>query len=248
MSGTRVIHAEVDLAVPVETAWEAWTQPDALARWLITTASDAAEPDKEITWIEDNGVERQMHVSAYDPPRRLAYALHRTGAPADVIEIMFGARGESETNLRVNHSGFICEDPELEAESASSTWRMSLLMLKASLEKHAGKKRATLHRARATGLAVTQLAPWLLTTGGRQNWLPMKKPADPILMTTREVLLPWTEAKGYLEATIVPASPRQTVIALRAHSWALTQAKLDAQADLLEEALVKLESFAAGKR
>lgn len=248
MSGARTVHVGVDLAVPLEQAWRAWTTNEGISSWLVDRMENEVVQGGRVSWVwEDMGFKGELDVTTVDEPRRLSFAQHRPGAPADVIDILFGARGESQTNVRLTQMGFVSEDPEEQAEAASSGWRIAFELMRTALEKYPGKPRASLLRMRKTGLAVQQVVPWLLTSGGRAMWLPKEAQGEDILLTTREALLPWS-GTGLVEAKVFSGGPRETILALRGHSWTRKRSTLEKHVETFDAALERLEMLAAGKR
>lgn len=205
-------------------------------------------PHKLIGWVwSDLGLVAEHEVLAVDEPRRLSLAVARPSAAPDVIDVTMGARGSKETWVSVKQTGFLTPQPQMAAESAASGWNIALYLLRHSLEKTPGMPRATFTRVRKTGLAITQVAPWILTSGGRDLWLPEAR-GDPLMMTTREAIVAWPGIDGLIELKAWPSASHETSVAIRAHSWTVSRSELGKHADRFDDALARLDGLAHGKR
>lgn len=248
MNRERVVEVERELNARPAAIWKALTTRDGIRAWFADDLEGTVTAGSRIGYVwRDMGLTAQVDVVATDEPRRLTLSQPRPGGQPDSVDITIYPHGPA-TRVHVTQRGFAIPDAENHAEAAASGWRLALRVLEEALERRAGQERASLMRTRATGLAVTQAVPFLLTRGGRALWLPEESQGEPIFLSSREAIVPLPSLGGFLEAKAYPGAPRQTILGLRAHSWSKPRAELEKRVPEMDAALERLEKVAAGKR
>jgi uncharacterized protein YndB with AHSA1/START domain len=120
------VRIEMALPAPIEAVYAAWTQPEAMARWLTPTGSAEVEADVRVggrfrVVMIGDGMSIQ-HTGEYltvEPPRRLSFTWQSpyTGAEPSVVTVTLTANGDS-TQLLLLHERL----PEGAAESHRGGW------------------------------------------------------------------------------------------------------------------------------
>lgn len=121
------------LPAPIEEVFVAWTQPEAMARWLAPIGYAEVEADVRVGGrfrvVMVGGDMRIEHTGEYlavDPPRRLCFTWQSpyTGDEPSVVTITLTAHGES-TQLLLVHERL----PDGAAESHRGGWGAMLQRL-----------------------------------------------------------------------------------------------------------------------
>jgi uncharacterized protein YndB with AHSA1/START domain len=120
------VRIEVALPAPIEDVYAAWTQPEAMARWLAPMGSAEVEADVRVggrfrVVMTGDGMSIQ-HTGEYltvEPPRRLSFTWQSpyTGAEPSVVTVTLTADGDS-TRLLLLHERL----PEDAAASHRGGW------------------------------------------------------------------------------------------------------------------------------
>jgi uncharacterized protein YndB with AHSA1/START domain len=120
------VRIEMALPAPIEDVYAAWTQPEAMARWLAPMGSAEVEADVRVggrfrVVMIGDGMSIQ-HTGEYltvEPPRRLSFTWQSpyTGAEPSVVTVTLTADGGS-TQLLLLHERL----PEGAAESHRGGW------------------------------------------------------------------------------------------------------------------------------
>lgn len=120
------VRIEMALPAPIEDVYAAWTQPEAMARWLAPMGSAEVEADVRVggrfrVVMIGDGMSIQ-HTGEYltvEPPRRLSFTWQSpyTGAEPSVVTVTLTADGDS-TRLLLLHECL----PEDAAASHRGGW------------------------------------------------------------------------------------------------------------------------------
>lgn len=111
------LHLSLDVACPVEHAFDVWTS--GISTWWPTDHTVSGEPDTEIVLERivggriyeraPGGIEHDWgEVTVWEPPTRFGYTWHlnRDRADATDVEIQFIAQGGDLTQVQIEHNGW----------------------------------------------------------------------------------------------------------------------------------------------
>ncbi|HEY8075304.1 MAG TPA: SRPBCC domain-containing protein [Labilithrix sp.] len=126
---TRHIEMAIELRVASELVWRAISDASEMAKWLAPEVRITGER-LFVSWGE--GLSIDEPIARVEPGRLLR---HRFGEGRDVEWTLEPKDGRT-TTLRLNHTGFLAEDEEL--DSTRRGWRIFLANLRHYLEHHAG--------------------------------------------------------------------------------------------------------------
>jgi uncharacterized protein YndB with AHSA1/START domain len=120
------VRIEMALPAPIEDVYAAWTQPEAMARWLAPMGYADVEADVRVggrfrvVMIGDSmSIEHTGEYLTVEPPRRLSFTWQSpyTGTESSVVSVTLTADGNS-THLLLLHERL----PEDAAESHRGGW------------------------------------------------------------------------------------------------------------------------------
>ena len=130
----NTVRFERELAIPVERAWAYLTEPDLLATWLATGSVPSSVGDQFVLTMLANGDEIAATLTAYEPPRVIAYtwfSTHHETPHDDHSVVRFDLSPHDDGTLLVlTHSGV---QPEFYGRSAAG-WHSLLDALSASID------------------------------------------------------------------------------------------------------------------
>lgn len=266
----RRIEDEATVEAPPEIVWDAWTDPDELARWFVDSASGTAEPGQEMTWAwEAYDLEQTLTVVEAERGKRLVLEVAWGDGRPTLIEVTVHPEGDS-TRLRLVHSGFDeAADWDGEYEGARSGWTNALAHLKVYIEHHRGKDKQSLDLVRPATYQPEHLQELTRTPAGVARWLgttedEMSEVGDRIQLdlqdgseltgtviarTGWETAVTWEELDGVLTFQAFPGDPQDEIgtrmLGIRVVSWADPR-HLEARRPGLEGALDRLGQALAG--
>ena len=141
MSGAyRSFAYRIDLAVPVERVWRAFTDSRVLARWCAEGATITPREKGRLHVIFGGDVELDAHIDVLITPQRMRLILLPTrGMPtadAVIVEDFLFERGKAGTTLRLLSSG-VPSSPAWVTYYLNKRryWELALTRLKVFLEK-----------------------------------------------------------------------------------------------------------------
>jgi uncharacterized protein YndB with AHSA1/START domain len=130
----------IDLAVPVERVWRAFTDSRVLARWCAQGATITPREKGRMHVMFGTGVELDAHIDVLVTPQRIRLILLPTpGMPSSdavIVEDFLFERGKGESTLRLLSSG-VPSSPAWVTYYLSKRryWELALTRLKVFLEK-----------------------------------------------------------------------------------------------------------------
>jgi uncharacterized protein YndB with AHSA1/START domain len=240
----RAVRREIRIAVPPRAVWDAWAEPEEIARWFVDRAEGSMRDAATVTWrFEAFGFSVPVEIFAAVPGEYLAFGGALTGRPPALQEVILEHRG-GETLLRVVNSGFgDGAQWDEEYEGVDSGWVMALATLKHQLERYPGRSRHHLLAVRPTALDFAALQPRLATEEGLRRWLAREArlSSDPLELGTRveldlgeagplagevlarsrrEALLSWPQRSAVLGLKCFTMGPAGKQVALDWSGWA----------------------------
>lgn len=257
----RTVRAEIDVHASTSEVYDAWADPEGIARWFVDRAEGVARTGETVTWhFEAMGYELPIPIAEAVPGERIVMAGEAPGRPAFLQEILLEQRG-GKTRLRLANSGFR-EGAEWddEYEGVASGWEMALATLKHQLERYPGRSRRHLFAMRPAAFEYADLLPSYTTSDGLEDWLATstdlsadelasgvelrldlangeRLTGEVLARTKRELLLEWREREAVL-ALKAFALPTGRAVALDLSTWAEDAAPLPNEE--LEQALDRL--------
>jgi uncharacterized protein YndB with AHSA1/START domain len=234
----RTVRKEVRIAAPADAVWNAWAQPEDIARWFVDRAEGAMRAGATVTWCFDAfGYRLPVEVFAAVPGEYLAFGGEPPGRPPALQEVFVEHHG-GETVLRVVNSGF-GEGPEWddEYEGVDSGWELALATLRHYLERYPGRARRHALVMRPADFAYENVQPFFATAAGLASWLAAsaRLSAEPLVAgaagvqveldlgdagtlvgsvlarSRREVLLSWEEREAVLGLKCFAIGARRAV-------------------------------------
>ena len=148
MSGAyRSFAYRIDLTVPVERVWRAFTDSRVLARWCAEGATIAPREKGRLHVVFGGDVELDAHIDVLVTPQRMRLILLPTrGMPtadAVIVEDFLFERGKAGTTLRLLSSG-VPSSPAWVTYYLNKRryWELALTRLKVFLEKGLDQEKA----------------------------------------------------------------------------------------------------------
>ena len=138
--GFRSFAHRVDIDVPVERVWRAFTDSRVLARWAAPEASIAPRERGRLHLVFGADVELDAHIDVLVTPQRMRLILLPTpgmpGADAVIVEDFLFERGKGGTTLRLLSSGVPSSQGWVTYYlNKRRYWELALSRLKVFLEK-----------------------------------------------------------------------------------------------------------------
>jgi uncharacterized protein YndB with AHSA1/START domain len=144
-AGYRSFAYRIDLAVPVERVWRAFTDSRVLSRWCAEGATITPREKGRLHVVFGDDVELDAHIDVLITPQRMRLILLRTPGmpPADkgvadavIVEDFLFERGKAGTTLRMLSSG-VPSSPAWVTYYLNKRryWELALTRLKVFLEK-----------------------------------------------------------------------------------------------------------------
>lgn len=165
-----VVRKEIAIDATPEEVWEAWAEPEEIARWFVDRAEGRMEAGATVTWIfETFGYRLPIEVYEAVRGRTLVFGGDPPGRPPSLQEVHVRQEGGS-TVLRLANSGFAEEDEEGRA-GVDSGWEMALATLKHQIERYPGRSRVHHLAMRPARFEYADLVPLFTTAEGLGRWL-----------------------------------------------------------------------------
>lgn len=173
-----VVRKEIAIDATPEEIWDAWAEPEGIARWFVDRAEGRMEPGATVTWIfESFGYRLPIEVYEAERGRKLVFGGEAPGRPPALQEVYVRQEGGS-TLLRLANSGFAEDDEEGKA-GVDSGWEMALATLKHQLERYPGRTRVHHFVMRPAGFEYDDLVPLFTTAEGLGRWLAPEAEVEP---------------------------------------------------------------------
>lgn len=165
-----VVRKEISIDATPEEVWEAWAEPEGIARWFVDRAEGRMEAGATVTWIfETFGYRLPIEVYEAVRGRALVFGGEPPGRPPALQEVHVRQEGGS-TVLRLANSGFL-EDDEEGFAGVESGWEMALATLKHQLERYPGRSRLHHFAMRPARFEYEDVVPLFTTPEGLGRWL-----------------------------------------------------------------------------
>lgn len=260
----RTVRKEVRIDATPEAVWDAWAEPQGIARWFVDSAEGRCEPGEVMTWhFESFGYDLPVPVLEAKRGELIAIGGEMPGRPPILQEIHVHRDGDA-TVLRIANSGFF-DGPEHDEEIAGvdSGWEMALATLKHQLERFPGRDRVHLLSMRPARFDYDEMQPLYDTAAGLCEWLATdaELARDPLragdrvrlalqgggtlsgrvlARTPRELLLEWSERGAVVGLKCFAFGPTERRVCLDVSAWGAgpaVAAELQAWADAAVERL-----------
>lgn len=223
--------------VPLEKAFDAWTEGNHLAQWYCDKVNGWPGLGSKVTMTwERFGYSSKYTITEIKPPTRLVYKCVIPGLGTQTITVSIRNYGAG-SRVEVCETGPGAEGAE-GAGDANSGWQMSLAALKIYLEKYWGKKRRNFFVLTGSGYDKEQLMRYYQTEDGLGSWLTdsgtigdVGTPVNLVLrtgnsltgevlvVTDHELIVSWNEIQGYLEMKSFEVNADRKAICLRGSSF-----------------------------
>jgi len=236
----RVVQKKIVIDASPEDVFEAWADPDRIARWLVDAADRRAERGRVVHWTFEGFGTFPVPVLDAVPGELLVFGGEMPGRPPFLQEVLLELH-RGATLLRLLNSGFE-EGPRGEEEFAGidSGWELALAALKHWIERHRHAHRTRLLVMRAADFDYARAAPLLTTVEGLRSWFGPGPPEGPVLArTNREMLIAWPRWRGVLGCKCF-VQAGQRYLALDFQAWPLPHHERDPMRARLEAALNRL--------
>jgi len=147
-SAYRSFAYRIDLAVPVERVWRAFTDSRVLARWCAEGATITPREKGRLHVVFGGDVELDAYIDVLITPQRMRLILLPTpGMPSSdavIVEDFLFERGKDDTTLRLLSSGVPSSQGWVTYYlNKRRYWELALTRLKVFLEKGLDQERAT---------------------------------------------------------------------------------------------------------
>ena len=244
----RQLVVEMRTRATPEQVYDAWADPEKIARWFVdsakvNTASGKAEAGSIFTWVfEKFGYEIPYEVVAAEPGRRFVLGGEHPKSGPFLLEVRIAREG-GETVVTLVNSGFLDgSEWDEEYEGILSGWTSSLAVLKHHLENYPGRSKTSILVMQPAACELASLRPFYTTAEGLDRWLTTSASigggvgascslrlhggdslTGSVLSQTRwEAALSWEELNGILELKGFRFGPAGPVVAARLLSWDVT--------------------------
>ncbi len=257
---------ELTTTATPQQVWEAWAKPEIIAGWFADRAYGTPEKGSTITHVfEAFGMELPFAVVEAIPGESIVFDGVGPGGRPFRQEVRIRRDG-GETVLQLTHSGFDADaDWGDEFEGIDSGWTLALAVLRHYLETHFGRARTTWMRMRPMAFDFARADAVFRSADGLGRWLTTGEGAigdrgervalalrdgrrvtgEVLAWSGREVALSWEEIGGVLELKAFSAGPGQTMVGLRAMSWADLPPSAAVTHDFMDAALDALGGLTA---
>jgi uncharacterized protein YndB with AHSA1/START domain len=244
----RKIDTEIRISTSPLRAWQAWADPEEIAKWFVDRAEGHAKAGEIMTWFFDAFNYRQP-VPIIEAVPGESFVIGSGDRPGPqghpyLMEITI-SKDRGDTVVRLVNSGF-SEDAKFddEYEGVVSGWTMALATMKRWLERFPNATRSHCIVMQPASYTYAVLRPLFSSVEGRRQWLEPAVSADAAVLvdTGREVLLAWDAQNGVLGLKAFRLGAQQ-MLALDLSAWRNPAATLDAIEPDLREALVRLKAL-----
>ena len=222
---------EVRIDAEPERVWQAWAEPEHIARWFADEATGDLEPGAELVHsFRDHG-EHRYRVVEVAAPRRLVLQGEMDGV-AFRQEVRIEREGGA-TVLRLIHSGFGKSDPDSDiVQGIDSGWTLALALFKHYVERWFGRPKATLSLFRPAPYDYSELFETRYASG-LETWLVddnangeearlrsgISLTGPELVRSKHELSRAWAEVDGVLELKAFGVSPEMRFLGVRVTSW-----------------------------
>ncbi len=223
--------------VPMEKAFDAWTEGNHLSQWYCDKVSGWPGLGSKVTMTwERFGYSSKYTISEIKPPNKIVYKAIIPGLGTQTITVAIRNYGMG-SRIEVTETGPGAEGAE-GAGDANSGWTMSLGALKIYLEKYWGKHRRNFFALTGSGYEKQQLMRYYQSEDGLASWLtdsgtigevgsPVSlvlrtgKPVtgQVLVITDHELIVSWDELKGYIEMKSFEVNSDRKAICIRGSSF-----------------------------
>ena len=259
----RQLVVEMRTRATPEEVYEAWANPEEIARWFVDKARGSDEVGSTFTWIfEKFGYEIPYEVVAAEPGRRFALGGEHPKSGPFLLEVKI-ERDRGETIVTLVNSGFLDGSQwDEEFQGVVSGWTNALAALKLYLERYRGQPKTSILAMKPAGdYAYGRLLPFYATAEGLDRWLTTSarigEVGEPcslrlnggrtltgrvLAKTPWEMALSWDEIHGMLELKGFRFGGTGKVVSARILSWGMPPEEAAALEKELESALERLAS------
>ncbi|MDO5296587.1 MAG: SRPBCC domain-containing protein [bacterium] len=224
--------------VPIEKAFDAWTEGNHLAQWYCDKVSGWPGLGSKITMTwERFGYNSKYIISEIKPPTKIVYKAIIPGLGTQTITVSIRNYGMG-SRIEVVETGPGAEGAE-GAGDANSGWMMSMAALKIYLEKYWGRHRRNFFALTGSGYEKKQLMRYYQSEDGLASWLTdsgtipddIGEPVNLVLrtgktvtgkvlvVTDHELIISWDEIQGYIEMKSFEVNSDRKAICIRGSSF-----------------------------
>lgn len=168
----KKIESEIEIQATPEACYQAFADPEAIARWFVDKASGRGEVGQFVTWsFEDFGYHIPYEVIAAEPGKHFALGFSMPGRTPGVFEVFFQKAGGGTRVRLVNygfHDGAECKE---EYEGVVSGWKMALATLRHQLERYPGRDRSSFLAMAPAAFDYADMPRWFRSEAGLATWL-----------------------------------------------------------------------------
>ena len=237
MTGRAEVRKFIISEVPLERAFDAWTEGSHLAQWYCDKVNGWPGLGSKVTMTwERFGFSSKYIITEIKPPTRLVYKAVIPGLGTQTITISIRNYGTG-SRIEVCETGPGAEGAE-GAGDANSGWAMSLGALKFYLEKYWGRQRRNFFFLTGASYDKEQLMRYYQSEDGLGSWLTdsgsIGDVGSPVSLTLRsgktvsgevlvltdhELIVSWDEIKGYIEMKSFEVNADRKAICIRGSSF-----------------------------
>ncbi len=209
----RVVRKEIQLEASAREVWDAWADPDLIAKWFVDKAEGKAEPGQVMTWIfESFGYRIPVPILEAEPGKSLVIGGEMPGRPPFLQEIDLEQDG-GKTVIRLANSGFgEGEDWDDEYEGVDSGWVMALTTLKHWLENFREQPRTHVICMRPVPFEYAQVQPLFTSVEGLSSWLGDDIALSPTPLTEGGILTVTLPGNEKLEGKVIARTHREVLV------------------------------------
>ena len=230
--GVPEIRRNIIVETTPERAFEAWTEPEHLARWFCDKVTGWPGQGGTLTmrW-EKFGFSMDYTLKDIEPPRRIVLKSLIPGMGTQTLTISIRPYGNG-CRVEIVETGPGAEGQE-GAGDAKSGWEMSLALLKTYLENFWGKNRRGFFTIITAPYNNAQLMHYYTSADGLSKWFTqsgaigevgstvrlkfknnMVLTGKVMAITNHELLVTWKEINGFLELkSFIASAERKTILA-----------------------------------
>lgn len=252
---------------PPERAYDAWTEPDHLARWFCdqVTGWPGAGSKLKMTW-ERFGFSVEYFLAEAVPGKKVVLKASVPGMGTQTLTIGVRPYGMG-SQVEVVETGPGAEGQE-GAGDAESGWEMALSILKLYLERYYGQDRTSFFALLAAPYANEQLMRFYQTAEGLAAWLTREGSIGSVgedvkltlwegdvltgkvlAVTSHELAVSWEEIGGYLELKSFEVNAERKAVCLRGAGYGgrLDPDKAQELEKKMEASLIRLFAALTGQ-
>ena len=259
----NVVTKEITINSTPSKIFQAWSDPDHIARWFTDAVSGWPGVGSTLTFSWKNfGFSVEYKLAEMRPDTRLVYKTRLPGVGTQVLTVVL-ARRAPKTIVTLSESGPENHKSDPKESGVDSGWEMSLSLLKYYVEKQFGRDRETFFAMLPAHFEFPVLRNLFTTAEGLNSWInlesaPPEKVGDEVklrlddgshisgtvlALTHHEMSLSWDEIDGYLELKSFPTGGNNKGLCLRGGTFNPSSHDIDEIEAKVKDLLVKL--FAA---